>query len=79
MDIDIEKLLFWIYSEVWVDADIVSEMHPEYIQELIGFTETEYKPVIALNITKFLLDKNYICDCDVWDTYNYILEFKEEW
>jgi len=78
MDIDIEKLLHWIWTDVWVDSDIVNEMHPEYIKELIGFTETEYKALIALKITYFLLDKKYIEDYDVRDTYNYILGFREE-
>lgn len=71
----IQDLLFWIYQDVWTDADIVSEMHDEYIKELEWYCESLFSEVKALKVTYFLLDKNYIEECDVWDTYHYALDF----
>jgi hypothetical protein len=53
-------------------------MHDEYIKQMIDYCDTEYKAVVALKVTYFLLDKRYIQECDVEDTYQVIMNYKEE-
>lgn len=68
--------MYDIWRKVWTDSDIVNEMHDEYIKQMIDYCDTEYKAVLALKVTYFLLDKKYIEEYDVRDTYQLIMNYE---